>query len=109
MQQQTEVTEAKRGNGRASPRGRKDQTTGQEEAITMAPVKKSIDELVRLYTQQQAASEKCSTGIKTVAEQSGLLANVLRKFVKARAGEKFEEAKRTVEQLSLVFDEVGEE
>ena len=99
--------DAERSNGRASP-GRKDQTTGQEEAITMAPVKKSIDELVRLYTQQQAAAEKCSTAIKAVAEKSGLLANVLRKFVKARAGEKFEEAKRHVEQLSLVFEELGE-
>lgn len=107
MQQQTEVTEVSRGNGRSSPRGRKDQTTGQEEAINMAHVKKSIEELVRLYTQQQAAAEKCSDAIKAVAEKSGLLANVLRKLVKARAGEKFEEAKRTVEQLSLVFDEIG--
>lgn len=74
----------------------------------MAPVKKSIDELVRLYNQQQAAAEKCSTAIKAAAEKSGLLANVLRKFVKARAGDKFQEAKRTVEQLSLVFEEVGE-
>jgi hypothetical protein len=108
MQQQTEVTDVTRGNGRASPRGRKDQTTGQEEAITMAPVKKSIDELVRLYTQQQAAAEKCSGAIKAVAEKAGLLADVVRKLVKARAGDKFEEAKRKVEQLSLVFDEVGE-
>lgn len=120
MQEQTEVPrlteggrltptgKATRGNGRTSPRGRKDQTTGQEEAINLAPVQKSIDELVRLYTQQQAAAEKCSDAIKAVAEKSGLLANVLRKLVKARAGEKFEEAKRTVEQLALVFEECGE-
>lgn len=108
MQQQTEVTDATRGNGRASPRGRKDQTSGQEGAINMAPVKKSIEELVRLYMQQQAAAEKCSSAIKTVAEKSGLLSEVVRKLVKARAKDKFEEAKRTVEQLSLVFDQIGE-
>jgi hypothetical protein len=74
----------------------------------MAPVKKSIDELVRLYTQQQAAAEKCSAAIKAVAEKAGLLADVVRKLVKARAGDKFEEAKRKVGQLSLVFEEVWE-
>ncbi|MGH9960730.1 MAG: hypothetical protein ACREBC_27015 [Pyrinomonadaceae bacterium] len=60
-----------------------------------------------LYTQAQESAAKCSDAIKAVAEESGLLANVLRKFVKARAGDKFKEAKRTVEQLSLVF-ELGE-
>jgi hypothetical protein len=108
MQTQVEPTTAKRGNGRTNPRGRKDQTTGQEEAINIAPVKKSIEELMTLYIEQQAAAEKCSSAIKAVAEKSGLLAEVVRKLVKARAGEKFEEAKRTVQQLSLVFEEVGE-
>jgi hypothetical protein len=108
MQQQIEVTDAKRGNGRASPRGRKDQTTGQEAAITLRPIKDSIGELVTLYIQQQQSAAACSDAIKAAAEKAGLLANVVRKFVKARAGEKFAEAKRTVEQLSLVFDEIGE-
>jgi MarR-like DNA-binding transcriptional regulator SgrR of sgrS sRNA len=108
MQQQTEVTDAKRGNGRASPRGRKDQTTGQEAAISLRPIKDGIEELVTLYTQQEESAARCSDAIKAAAEQSGLLANVIRRFVKARAGDKFEEAKRTVEQLSLVFEELGE-
>jgi hypothetical protein len=122
MQQQTETIprlteggrltptgkDSKRGNGRASPRGRKDQTTGQEAAISLRPIKDSIDELVALYTQQQESAAACSDAIKTVAEKSGLLANVLRKLVKARAGDKFAEAKRTVEQLALVFEECGE-
>jgi hypothetical protein len=105
--QQTEVVNT-RGNGRVSTRGRKDQTTGQEDAIRLAPIEESIEELVTLYTQQQESAERCSDAIKAAAERSGLLANVVRKFVKARAGEKFAEAKRTVEQLSLVFEEVGE-
>jgi hypothetical protein len=106
---QTELTNAKRGNGRASPHGRKDQTTGQEEAITLRPIKDGIEELVNLYVQQQQSAARCSDAIKAAAEKSGLLANVVRKFVKARAGDKFEEVKRTVEQLSLVFEECGED
>jgi hypothetical protein len=121
MQEQTEVPrlteggrltptgKATRGNGRASPRGRKDQTTGQEEAITLRPLKENIGELVMLYKQQQESAAKCSDAIKAAAEKSGLLANVVRKLVKARSGEKFEEAKRVVEQLSLVFEKVGED
>jgi hypothetical protein len=108
MQQQTETTKAKRGNGTKRPRGRKDQTTGQEAAISLRPIKDGIEELVSLYTQQQESAARCSDAIKAVAEKSGLMANVVRKFVKARAGEKFEEAKRTVEQLSLVFEDMGE-
>jgi hypothetical protein len=120
MQQQTETSrlteggrltptgKAARGNGRTRPRGRKDQTTGQESAITLGHLKENIGELVTLYIQQQDSAARCSDAIKAAAEKSGLLANVVRKFVKARAGEKFEEAKRTVEQLSLVFEEVGE-
>lgn len=103
--QQTEVT---KGNGRTSPRGRKSQTTGQEEAIHLQPIKDSIDDLVVLYIQAQESAARCSDGIKAASEKSGLLANVLRKFVKARAGDKFEEARRTVEQLSLVFEECGD-
>jgi hypothetical protein len=104
MEQQTEVTNSKRGNGRAAQRGRKDQTTGQEEAITLRPIKDSIDEMVTLYIQQQESAARCSDAIKAAAEKSGLLSAVIRKYVRARAGDRFEEAKRETEQLSLVFD-----
>lgn len=109
MQQQIEISDTKRYNGNTSPRGRKNQSTGQQEPIRLAPIKNSIGELVALYMEQHESAARCSNAIKAVAERSGLLANVVRKFVKARAGEKFEEEKRTVEQLSLVFEEVGEE
>ena len=104
MQQQTETT---KGNGRTSPPGRKSQTTGQEESIRLGPIKDSIDELVTLYTEAQESKARCSDGIKAAAEKAGLMAGVVRKFVKARAGDKFEDAKRTVEQLSLVFEQIG--
>lgn len=91
MQQQTKVTEP----GRASP-------------ISLRPIKDGIDELVTLYKQQEESAARCSDAIKATAEEAGLMANVVRKFVKARAGQKFGEAKRVVEQLSLVFEEAGD-
>jgi hypothetical protein len=44
-----------------------------------------------------------------VAERAGFLSSVVRRIVKAHAGEKFEEEKRKVDQLGIVFEEVGAE
>lgn len=87
--------------------GRKNKE-GQEVPINFEPVQNRIDELVRLKSKADDASEALSDAIKKTAEDSGLLATVLRRFVNARAGERFVEKKREVSQLSLVFDEVGE-
>ena len=88
-------------------RGRKN-ADKQEAVITMAPVKESIDELVALKIQADAAGDKFNDAVKATAEKAGLLASVVRKFVQARAGEKFEEEKTKCVQLSLVFEEVGQ-
>jgi hypothetical protein len=37
-----------------------------------------------------------------------MLASVISKFVKARAGDKFQEKKRENAQLGILFDDVGE-
>ena len=80
----------------------------QEAVITMKPVKDKIDDLIALYVKAGKASDKLNDAIKAVAEKAGLLASVVRKFVTARAGEKFQEEARKVEQLSLIFEEIGE-
>jgi hypothetical protein len=49
-----------------------------------------------------------SDAIKVTAEKGGVQAAVLRKFVKATAGDQREEKKRENEQLCLLFDEVSE-
>lgn len=102
---QTQQTEVTKGNGRT--RGRRDQTTEQETAFRLAPIRQSIAELVTLYTQQCESAARFSDAIKVTAEKSGLLASVVSKYVKARAGDQFQEAKRKVVQLSLIF-ELGE-
>ena len=93
-------------NAGKKPRGRKN-ADKQEAIITMKPVKDAIDDLVDLHTKAAEASDKLNDAIKGVAEKAGLLASVVRKFVQARAGKKFDEEKTKCEQLSLVFEEVG--
>jgi hypothetical protein len=80
----------------------------QEAVIETKVVKDKINYLVKLKNAADEAGEDYSEGIKKVAEDSGILASELRKFVNARAGENFEEAKRRCEQLALLFEEVGE-
>lgn len=92
--------------GTKGARGRKDQ--GTEAVIKMEAVKDRIEDLVGLYNAAAQAKEDLSSAVKAVAEKAGLLATVVNKFVAARAGENFEEAKTKAQQLSLVFEEVGE-
>lgn len=88
-------------------RGRKD-SEGQEAVIKSGKAKDEIDRLVNLKGEAKDAAERYNDAIKYVAEQAGLLASVLRKFVGARVGEKYEDEKRKAEQLQLCFDEIGE-
>jgi len=100
MEMRTEGT-TKRGKGRVSP-------DKQEQVQRPQVIDERVDELVHLKTAADEAAESFADAIKKAAEDSGLLASVVRRFVVARAGEKFEEKKRECEQLSLLFEEVGE-
>ena|SRR5258708_16634648 len=99
------VAQGPRGGRRA--RGRKDEN--KQEGVTVpSKVKDAIDELVVLYRAQHAAAEDFSAAVKAVAEKSNYNAAAIRKFVVARAGEKFQEAARLAEQQLELFNEVGE-
>lgn len=67
-----------------------------------------IDELVTLHTKAQAAAEKAREAVTKAAEDSGFLASAVGKLVNARAGDKFEEKHREIEQQKELFDEVAE-
>ena len=88
-------------------RGRRDR--GQEAVIKLETIKTRVGELVKLQKAAEDAAETFGDAIKKAAEDSGLLAATVRKFVKARAGDKFEEEKTKAQQLALVFEEVGED
>lgn len=87
-------------------KGRKS-SDGTEDVIKVKPLKEAIAELETLKTKADAAKDRLNDAIKAVAERSGLLSKVVRKLVNARHGEGFEDAKREVDQLAIVFDEVG--
>lgn len=104
----TAQTEAGKGKNKGKgAEGRKD-AEGQEAVIKLESLTKRIDHLITLKRKVETATADYSDAIKAVAEESGLNAPVVRSFIAARAGEKFEERRRVVEQLSLCFTEVGE-
>ena len=88
-------------------RGRKD-ADKQEAVISTKPVKDRIADLIALYIKAGEASDKFNDAVKATAEKAGLLSSVVRKFVVARASEKYEEEARKVEQLSLIFETLGD-
>lgn len=104
METPQEGTEGKKSR---RARGRKDEN--KQEGVTVpSKVKDAIDELVNLYRAQHMAAAGFSDAVKAVAEKSNYNAAAIRKFVVARAGEKFAESKRLAEQQMELFEEVGE-
>lgn len=89
------------------PQGRKD-SDGQAMVITLDKLTpKVITHLVELRHHLDAVSGDFNDAIKAKAEEAGILAATLRKFIDAKAGEKFSEKKEKVLQLSLVFEKLG--
>ena len=94
-------TEGRRATGRKGP--------DKQELVTKPDViKKGIDNLVTLHHHAAAASEQLNDAVKALAEKSGYNASAVRKFMLARAGEKYEEMKKLAEQQLELFSEVGE-
>ena len=79
----------------------------QEQVIKIESLNTRIKHLVGLHNKAADASKDLAEGIKKVAEESGLLAATVRKFIAAKASEDFDEAKRKVVQLALVFEEAN--
>lgn len=91
---------------KGKPRGRIDKDK-QDAVIKLKVVRDKVDHLMELHQASRIASEDFSAAINHVAEEAGLLASVVRRFVVAKAGEKYSEKKRECEQLSLLFEDVG--
>ncbi len=86
-------------------RGRKDQ--GQEQVIKLESLVTRMPELIKLHNDAESAATDFKEAVKTAAEVSGLNASTVSTYVKARAGDKFDEKKDKVMQLALVFEEVA--
>lgn len=80
---------------------------GQEKVIETGEIKRRIGDLEELYKRSVSAREQFNEAVKIAAEESGLLAVVVKKYVKARVDDKAEAEKRKFEQLCLLFLDVG--
>lgn len=104
----TAGTEGKPGKGANRPAGRRD-STGTPATMSTKPVKEMLKDLITLETKRVAATEKFNDQVNAVAEKAGFSASNLRRLVKAHAKDKFQEVKRDIEQLGILFDDVTEE
>lgn len=92
-------------DGRA-PAGRED--GGQPQVMRVQVVAEKIQHLLKLQGKAERAKEDLGDAIKSVAEEAGIHASVLKRFVAARWGDGYEKAKAKAGQLDLLFEEVGE-
>ena len=90
-------------------RGRKDKDKEDGAVIKIEPLKKSLKELGVCAMKAADANAKLKDAVKAVAEKAGLRSSVVRAMVKAQSGDSgdFNDAKRKVEQLAIVFEEIG--
>ena len=103
MQAQQEGEAPRRGRGRGKGQGRKDRT-GQETVKNVTKLNDDMQKLTLAYNNLAAAQTDFSEAVKKTAEKSGFLASVVRRLVTAKAGDKFDEVKRQVDQLGEVFE-----
>lgn len=79
----------------------------QEAVVKLESLAIRVDHLVKLHKIAEEADTDYREAVKTVASNSGLLAATVNKYVKACAGDSFEDQKRKVVQLALIFEEMG--
>jgi hypothetical protein len=85
------------------------QDDGQEATIKMETLITREKHLISLYNKANETAKDYSDAVKKVAEDAGLLTVNVRKYISAKAGDDFDEAKRKVIQLSLIFEEADPE
>lgn len=88
-------------------RGRKD-NDGQEAVTQSRVVAERLADLINLHNHAATVREELSDAIKASAEASGFNSKSLRQYVKARAEANCEPLRRAAEQLTLLFEEVGQ-
>ena len=81
----------------------------RDPAVSQKPkiIADRIEELVNLHRIAKSASETLTEAVEKAAQDSGYKPAVVKKLVTAKAGDKFEEKHREVEQQAELFDEVG--
>jgi len=83
-------------------KGRQDRT-GQETVINVDALNEAMPKLVKLRQTLAEAAADYSEAVKLAAEKSGYLAAVIRRLADAKAGDKFDDVKRIVDQMAEAF------
>ena len=96
----------RKANGEDKKVGRQD-NDGQEAVVDIGALKKDMPKAIKLEKDLAAAKSDASEFYKKFAKKAGLNAAQLRKAAKAYAAEDVEAAKRSAEQMALIFDECG--
>jgi len=86
--------------------GRKD-GEGTPAVIKLETLTIKTDHLVKLCTKADEAATDYKEACNKVAEEAGLNAATVNKYIKARVGDKFDETNQKIQQLALVFEECG--
>lgn len=87
--------------------GRKAKGSGVAESQKPKIVAERLDTLVDLHRKAKDANDAANEAITKAAEDSGYLASTVKKLVSAKAGDRFEEKHREIDQQAELFDEVG--
>lgn len=110
MDARTEGLESRTAMGK-SVRGTKKRDKDDGAAIQVPPLAKGLRNLQALKKKLEAAGEALRDAIKAIAEQTGLNVSTVRRMVNAQSRDfsHYEDEKRKVEQLAVVFEEIGYE
>lgn len=91
-------------------RGPKAKTSDHQEAVIrleeLNPL--AIETMLTDFRNAKEAATVLDESVKAWATKAGIQSSVLRKFIAARASEGFADKKRDAQQLSLLFEEIGE-
>ena len=87
-------------------RGKKD-PDGTVRPVKLKPLKDNITDLCALKEKHAEATARLAEKVKSVAEQTNLLPSVVRKLINARVSDHYERHEKQVEQLQIVFADVG--
>lgn len=106
MEPRTETSTSRRRSAKPKGAGRQDRS-GQETVKDISKLNEDMDKLLKLQSDLADAQTDLSSAIKKTAERSGFLASVVRRLVVAKAGDKFDDVKRMVDQMGEAFELVG--
>lgn len=92
---------------RARNGGRQDRD-GTSEVIKIADIKQGSAEVMKLYRKAETAKTSLNEALKALAERSGTNTGNLKKLFKASYKGNFAEARRDLDQQTVLFEQVGE-